>query len=465
MPLLKSIAGARGTVGGQAGQGLTPIDVVRITAAFGKQVILPTSQRLVIIGRDARPSGVMISQLVAATLQSLGIDVIDLGLSTTPTVALAVSQFQAQGGIVITASHNPKEWNALKLLNNQGEYIDAATAQQVFQLSVVDNPTFVVADQVGRYEVQAGGYIDQHIEQILALPLVDKPAIRQRKLRVVVDAVNSTGGVAVPQLLQALGIECTPLYCSPTGIFPHDPEPTTQNLSALMSTLQQGGYDLGIAVDPDVDRLVIIDEKGKPWGEDYTLIVVADYVLRHTPGNTVSNLSSSSVLQVVTEQHGGTYTTCAVGEMYVVAQMKATHAVVGGEGNGGVIYPPLHYGRDALVGVALLLSYLAQSGKTASQLRQAYPTYVMHNTKLQLAPALDPAAMLAVIQTKYQAYPINIAEGLKVNVADGWFHLRQSNTEPIMRLHVEGHDEQKAKQIATEVLQTIQQNFPTIQIV
>jgi phosphomannomutase len=464
MPLLKSIAGVRGTVGGQVGQGLTPLDVVRITAAFGKQVILPTSQRLVVIGRDARPSGLMISQLVAATLQSLGIDVIDLGLSTTPTVALAVPQLQASGGIVITASHNPKEWNALKLLNQQGEYINAVTAQQVFQLAAEDNPTFVAADQVGKYQVQAGGYIEQHMEQILALPLVDKLAIRQRKFRVVVDAVHSTGGLAVPQLLQALGVDFTPLYCSPTGIFPHDPEPITQNLGTLMATLQQGGYDLGIAVDPDVDRLVIIDEKGEPWGEDYTLVAVADYVLGHTPGNTVSNLSSSSVLQVVTEQHGGTYTTCPVGEMYVVAQMKASHAVIGGEGNGGVIYPPLHYGRDALVGIALLLSHLAQGGKTASQLRQTYPTYVMHKTKLQLTPELDPAAILATIQNAYQAYPINTAEGLKVTVADGWFHLRQSNTEPIIRLHVEGHNEQQAKQITTEVLQAIQQEFPSIQM-
>jgi phosphomannomutase len=441
------------------------MDVIRITAAFGKQVVLPTKQHLVVIGRDARPSGVMISQLVAGTLQSLGIDVIDLGLSTTPSVALAVPQLQASGGIVITASHNPSEWNALKLLNQHGEYISAVTAQQVFQLAAEDNPTFVIADQVGKYIAQAGGYINQHIEQILALPLVDKRAIRRRKLRVVVDAVNSTGGLAVPPLLQALGIDYMLLYGDPTGVFAHDPEPTTQNLGTLMATLQQGGYDLGIAVDPDVDRLVIVDEQGEPWGEDYTLVAVADYVLRHTPGNTVSNLSSSSVLQVVTAQHGGTYTPCPVGEMYIVAQMKATNAVIGGEGNGGVIYPPLHYGRDALVGIALLLAHLAQSGMTASQLRQTYPTYVMHKTKLRLTPELDAATILAAVQHKYQAYPINTAEGLKVTLADGWFHLRQSNTEPIIRLHVEGHNEHKAKQMAMEVLQTIQQEFPSMRIV
>lgn len=462
MPLLKSIAGARGTVGGQVGQGLTPIDVVHITAAFGQQVILPTSQHRVVMGRDARPSGVMISQLVAATLQSLGIEVIDLGLSTTPTVALAVPQLQASGGIVITASHNPQAWNALKLLNQQGEYIHANIAQQVYQLAAADNPTFVGADQVGKYQIQAGGYIEQHIQQILALSLVDQLAIQQRKFRVVVDAVNSTGGLAVPSLLQALGVDCTPLYCSPTGIFPHDPEPITEHLSTLINTLQQGNYDLGIAVDPDVDRLVIIDEQGKPWGEDYTLVAVADYVLRHTPGNTVSNLSSSSALQVITKQHGGVYTTCPVGEMYVVAQMKATHAVIGGEGNGGVIYPPLHYGRDALVGIALLLSHLAQSGKTASQLRQTYPTYVMRKTKIQLTPGLDKAAILSKVQHQYQAYPINTAEGLKVTLADGWFHLRQSNTEPIIRLHVEAHDEKIAQQIATEVLHFIRKEFPMI---
>lgn len=463
MPLLKSIAGARGTVGGQVGQGLTPLDVVRITAAFGKQVILPISRRRVVIGRDARPSGLMISQLVAGTLQSLGIDVIDLGLSTTPTVALAVPQLQAQGGVVITASHNPQEWNALKLLNQQGEYINASTAQQVFELAAGD-PIFATADELGKYTAQAGGYMDHHIEQILALPLVDQQTIQKRKLRVVVDAVNSTGEIAVPKLLETLGVACTLLYGSPTGIFAHDPEPTTQNLGTLRAKLQQGGYDLGIAVDPDVDRLVIIDENGEPWGEDYTLVAVADYVLGHTPGNTVSNLSSSSVLQVITEQHGGTYTTCPVGEIYVVAQMKATNAIIGGEGNGGVIYPPLHYGRDALVGLALLLSHLAQSGKTASQLRQTYPTYVMYKTKLHLTPSLDPVAILAALQDKYQAYSIDRTEGLKVTLADGWFHLRQSNTEPLIRLHVEGYNEQKAARITREVLQAIQQEFPMIQL-
>jgi phosphomannomutase len=463
MALIKSIAGVRGIIGGKVGTSLTPIDIVNITAAFATQVIKPSSKQLVVIGRDARPSGTIITQLVCATLQSLGIEVIDLGLSTTPTVSLAIMQEQASGGIVITASHNPAIWNALKLFNKHGEYIDATTASQVFELAAIGNYEFAETHQLGTYQYKAG-YIYKHIGHILELPLVDKKAISNRRFKVVVDAVNSTGGLAVPKLLQALDVDFVELYCDPTGIFPHDPEPVTQNLKELITTLKQGNYDLGIAVDPDVDRLVIIDEKGEPWGEDYTLVAVADYVLSHTPGNTVSNLSSSSALQAITKKYGGEYATCPVGEMYVVDKMKATQAVIGGEGNGGVIYPPLHYGRDALVGIALLLSYLAQSGKSASQLRSEYPSYVMAKTKIQLTPDINPATILEIIKNRYASYPINTEEGIKVTVQDGWFHLRQSNTEPIIRLHVEASDDKKANDIVTEVLENLKKIFPTIKI-
>jgi len=464
MPLIKSISGIRGTIGGKVGEGLTPIDVLYMTAAYGRCITSDTCKRSIVIGRDARPSGVMISQLVAATLQSIGIQVIDLGLSTTPTVALAVPQFKAQGGIVITASHNPGEWNALKLLNSDGECIDATVATEIFQIAVEGEIPFLASDQIGSYYLREDGHIGHHIQKILSLPLVQQQAIQKRKLKVVVDAVNSTGGIAVPQLLDALGVAYMPLYCDMTGIFPHNPEPITAHLGLLQTTLQKGSYDLGIAVDPDVDRLVIFDENGEPWGEEYTLVGVADYVLQHTPGNTVSNLSSSSALQSITTVYGGIYTASPVGEMHVVSQMKAMHAVVGGEGNGGIIYPPLHYGRDALVGIALLLSHLVTSGKTASQLRKTYPNRVMCKKKLQLTQGIDPAAVVVAIQDKYHRFPSNTIEGLRVTVAGGWFHLRISNTEPIMRLCVEGNTEQQVEHIAAEVLSIVQENFPTINI-
>ena len=461
MSLIKSIAGVRGTIGGQIGSSLTPIDVVSITAAFAKQVILPTSNPIVIIGRDARRSGDMISQLVSATLQSLGIHVIDLELSTTPTITLAIIQEKASGGIAITASHNPASWNALKLFNNLGEYIDAATANSVFQGE--NESTFVETDQLGTYRKHPG-YIDKHIAQIINLPLVNKGSIKQRKFKVVVDAVNSTGGIAVPKLLQNLDVAYTELYCNPTGIFPHDPEPLTHNLTDLIKLLKTGAYDLGIAVDPDVDRLVIIDEKGEPWGEDYTLVAAADYILKHTPGNTVSNLSSSSALQVVTEKHGQKHTGCPVGEMYVVAKMKETNSVIGGEGNGGVIYPTLHYSRDALVGIALILSHLAETGMTASKLRQQYPTYTMRKIKIQLTPDIQADMILENIKNKYTYYPANTEEGLKVFIEEGWFHLRKSNTEPIVRLYAEAPNQTIVHKIVNDVLQHIKTIFPTVTI-
>ena len=460
MPLIKSIAGARGTIGGKIGEGLTPIDVVALTTAFGRQLLQQSSSKLVVIGRDARPSGAMISHLVSATLQSLGIDVVDLGLSTTPTVAIAVPQEQASGGIVITASHNPGEWNALKLLNQAGEYIDATTAADVFSLAAQHDHTFVGAQHLGRYLCK-DGYMDEHIKQILALSLIDKAAITQKKFKVAVDAVNSTGGLAVPKLLQALGVvHITELHCQPTGLFPHDPEPLPEHLTELADTIREGDYDLGIAVDPDVDRLAVIDEKGQAWGEDYTLVAAADHVLSQTPGNTVSNLSSSSALKDLTAQYGGSYAASAIGEVHVVAKMKAIQAVIGGEGNGGVIYPALHYGRDALAGIALLLSRLARSGQTASALRASYPSYAMVKTKIQLAPEIDTAAILDKIKSQYSQYPIHTEEGIKVMLDKAWFHLRQSNTEPVIRIHAEGATQESAASLLAQVMRDIQEFMP-----
>jgi phosphomannomutase len=446
------------------GDSLTPLDVVGITAAFAKHILSPSNnKKLILIGRDARPSGTTISQLVAATLQNAGFDVLDLGLVPTPTLGWAISQAQAGGGIAITASHNPAHWNALKLFNQLGQYIDATSAQQIFDTAERCDYSFVFPDQLGNYYYQAD-YIDQHIAQILALPLVDVKAIRDRKLKVAVDAVNSVGGLAVPPLLQALGVEYVPLHCTPTGIFPHDPEPRPENLGELIALLQGGLYDMGIAVDPDADRLAIIDEAGKPWGEDYTLVAVADYVLSHTPGPTVSNLSSSDALASVTHAKGCTHTACAVGEMHVIATMKATKAVIGGEGNGGVIYPLLHYGRDALVGVALLLSYLAKTGLKASELRQQYPSYVLLKRKLILGPHIIPPQVVDCLKKVYQGQPTITLDGLKIIFEGGWLLIRQSNTEPIMRLYIEGHEAARAQAIATEVLETITTHFPAIQV-
>lgn len=459
MPLIKSISGIRGTIGGQVGDALTPIDVVALTTAFGRWLLKQSGNKTVVIGRDARPSGPIISRLVSSTLQSLGMDVIDLGLSTTPTVSIAVSQEQACGGIVITASHNSAEWNALKLFNEDGELIDAVAAAEVFAGATQQDHSFVPVEQLGRYTIQKE-YIAQHIAQILALPLVDVPAIRSRKFRIAVDAVNSTGGLAVPQLLQALGVaHITALYCEPNGQFPHNPEPLPAHLTALAHAVRSGAYDLGVAVDPDVDRLVVIDEKGVPWGEEYTLVAAADYVLRHTPGNTVSNLSSSQALQEITAQYGGCHASTPVGEQYVVAKMKATQAVIGGEGNGGVIYPALHYSRDALVGIALLLSHLAHTSQTASALRATYPDYVLLKQKIQLTPEIDLAALLDTIKLQYSAYPMHTEDGVKIMFEKAWFHLRRSNTEPIIRLYAEAETESQATHLAAQVMRQIKKGI------
>jgi len=463
MPLIKSISGVRGTIGGKVGDALTPIDVVSLTAAFGKWLLQQPGNKTVIIGRDARPSGLLISRLVSATLQSLGIDVFDLGLSTTPTVSIAVPQEKAHGGIVVTASHNPATWNALKLLNKDGELIDSAAAAEIFAAAAESDYSFVTVDQLGQYTLQED-YIARHIAQILALPLVDVSAIRSRKFRIAVDAVNSTGGIAVPQLLQALGVaHITSLYCQPNGQFPHDPEPLPGHLQALISTVCTGKYDLGLAVDPDVDRLAVIDERGTPWGEEYSLAIAADYVLCHTPGNTVSNLSSSQVLKDITEQHGGNYASAPVGEQHVVAKMKATQAVIGGEGNGGVIYPALHYGRDALVGIALLLSHLARTQNTASTLRASYPSYALIKEKMVLTPDTDWKMLLDTVKKHYCAHPINIEDGVKIFFDKAWVHLRQSNTEPIIRLYAEADTEARANHLVAELMQSIRHLRPLVE--
>ena len=457
MALIKSISGIRGTIGGKVGDALTPIDVVSLTASFGEWILKKSGPKTAVIGRDARPSGPIISRLVSSTLQSLGIDVIDLGLTTTPTVSIAVLQEQARGGIVITASHNPAAWNALKLFNEEGEVIDAAAASEVFASNAPHDYSFVGVSQLGQYTIQEE-YIAQHINKILALPLVDVPAIRSRKFRIAVDAVNSTGGIAVPQLLRALGVpHITAMHCEPNGQFPHNPEPLSIHLQELISTIRFGDYDLGIAVDPDVDRLVIIDQKGVPWGEEYTLVAAADYVLSHTPGNTVSNLSSSQALQEITVQYGGHHASTPVGEQYVLTKMKATQAVIGGEGNGGIIYPALHYSRDALVGIALLLSHLAHTSQTASALRARYPAYVLIKKKIQLTSEIDLEVLLATIQQIYSAYQMNTEDGVKIFFQKAWVHLRKSNTEPIIRLYVEAKTEARATNLAKQVMQQIRE--------
>ena len=458
MALIKSISGIRGTIGGKIGNALTPMDVVALTAAFGRWLFKQSSNKVIVMGRDARTSGPLISRLVSSTLQSLGIHVIDLGLSTTPTISIAVLQEQAGGGMAITASHNPSEWNALKLFNQDGELIDSIAAAEVFSENTQHDHAFVPVEQLGQYTTRTSS-IAQHIERILALPLVDVTAIRHRKFRIAVDAVNSVGGIAVPQLLRALGVEhITPLYCQPSGQFPHNPEPLPAHLTELARAVQIGTHDLGVAVDPDVDRLVVFDEKGEPWGEEYTLVAAADYVLRHTPGNTVSNLSSSQALQDITVRYGRNHLSTPVGEQHVVAKMKATQAVIGGEGNGGVIYPALHYSRDALVGIALILSYIARTGQTASELRAHYPNYVLLKKKIALTPDIDWTTLLDSIKKQYQEYPMNTEDGLKIIFEKAWIHLRKSNTEPIIRLYIEAETETHAHNLMEQLIGFIQRS-------
>ncbi|MBX2908688.1 MAG: phosphoglucosamine mutase [Chitinophagales bacterium] len=455
MALIKSISGIRGTIGGFPGNNLTPEDIVKFTAAFGTWVIQNSGTRKIVIGRDARVSGEMVNHIVVGTLQSIGIDVIDLGFSTTPTVEIAVPQERAGGGIILTASHNPKQWNALKLLNAHGEFISAAAGEEVLQLAEEREIKYEDVNGLGSYS-QNDTYIDNHIQKVLALKLVDVEAIKKRNFKVVIDCVNSTGGIALPKLLKALGVEnVVELYTEPNGLFPHNPEPLPENLSELAMTVKKNNADLGISVDPDVDRLALVCEDGNMFGEEYTLVAVADYVLSHKKGNTVSNLSSTRALRDVTEKHGCEYFASAVGEVNVVEKMKEEKAVIGGEGNGGIIYPELHYGRDALVGIALFLTHLAKFGKSTSLLRAKYPNYFISKKKIDLDPSIKIEQLFSEIESKYKNQPINKIDGVKIEFDKDWVHLRRSNTEPIIRIYAESGSETTSENIANQIMQDL----------
>jgi phosphomannomutase len=455
MTLIKSISGIRGTIGGKAGNGLTPSDIVKYTAAYGRWVIETTGNHKVVIGRDARISGQMVNHLVIGTLIGMGINVIDLGLSTTPTVEIAVPDEQAGGGIIITASHNPKQWNALKLLNFKGEFINDEEGKKVLELAEDTEGQFAEVDKLGNV-INDDSYLQKHIDKILALPLVDIAAIKSADFKVVIDCVNSTGGIFLPQLLKALGVtQIEELYCTPNGEFPHNPEPLPENLTAISGKVLEVKADLGIVVDPDVDRLCFINEDGTMFGEEYTLVAVADYILKHTPGNSVSNLSSTRALRDVTESSGGTYEASAVGEVNVVTKMKAVNAVIGGEGNGGIIYPELHYGRDALVGIALFLTHLAKSKKTISALRQDYPAYYISKNKITLNEGMDIDSLLKKVEAKYQHQPYSTIDGLKIEFEKQWVHLRRSNTEPVIRIYSESDSMQRADELAQKTIDDI----------
>lgn len=458
MALIKSISGIRGTIGGRSGDGLTPLDVVKFTAAFGQWVRQRNPEKqTIVIGRDGRLSGEMVSKLVAATLQGLGLTVIDLGLSTTPTVELAVPGEGAAGGIILTASHNPIQWNALKLLNETGEFISAEDGAEVLAIAEAESFDFAEVRKLGQYRPDST-WLQKHIDLILALPLVDRNAIAARNFRIVVDAVNSTGGLAVPMLLEALGVErVTKLHCEPTGHFAHNPEPLPENLRDIIKEMEKGNADLGIVVDPDVDRLALICEDGSPFGEEYTLVAVADYILKNKAGNTVSNLSSTIALRDVTQKYGGQHFASAVGEVNVVEMMKEKQAVIGGEGNGGIIYPDLHYGRDALVGIALFLTHLAKSGKSASMLRRTYPNYYISKNKIELTPDINVDAVLERIQAKYARNPINTIDGVKIEFDKEWVHLRKSNTEPIIRIYSESDTLATADHLAGKIISDIRE--------
>ncbi|MBX2953724.1 MAG: phosphoglucosamine mutase [Leadbetterella sp.] len=459
MTLIKSISGIRGTIGGKSGEALTPLDVVKFTAAFA-EMLRAGANRKVVVGRDARPSGKMVSDLVCATLNGMGFDVLDLGLSTTPTVEMAVPMEKAAGGIIITASHNPVQWNALKLLNEKGEFISAAEGEQLLACAEAEDFHFVEVKQLGKYE-QDDTYLDRHIEAILALSSVNVEAIRKAGFKVVVDAVNSSGGFAVPRLLRALGVEeIKELNCEPTGHFAHNPEPLPENLRAISSEMQKGDYDLGIVVDPDVDRLALICEDGEPFGEEYTLVAVADYVLsinKKGKNTTVSNLSSSMALKDVTVHHGGEYFSAAVGEVNVVEKMKEVKAIIGGEGNGGIIFPELHYGRDALVGIALFLSHLAKFDKPVGFLRKKYPSYFIAKKKIELEQGIDVDKILEKVSGKYAKYEIDTRDGVKIYFDKEWVHLRKSNTEPIIRIYAESEFETTAGNLADKIIKDIKE--------
>lgn len=457
MTLIKSISGIRGTIGGQPGEGLSPVDVVKYTAAYAEWVKQqhPGQTITVVVGRDARISGPMVQSLVVATLSGMGCMVVDLGMATTPTTEIAVKEESAQGGIILTASHNPKQWNALKLLNQDGEFLSAADGALVLEIAEKESFIFAEVDDLG--EVFEKDYTDIHIQQVLDLELVDVKAIREANFKVAIDAVNSVGGVVIPKLLKALGVaEVVEINCDATGHFAHTPEPLPENLVETAEIIREKSVDVGFVVDPDVDRLAIISEDGSMFNEEYSLVSIADYVLSQTQGNTVSNLSSSRALRDITEKHGGTYSAAAVGEVNVVAKMKATNAVIGGEGNGGIIYPASHYGRDSLVGVGLFLSLLAHSGLKCSELRKTYPDYFISKNKIELTPEIDVDGILVKMKQKYQHEQVTDIDGVKIDFADRWVHLRKSNTEPIIRIYAEAPSMAEADKLAQTIIQDIQ---------
>ncbi|QUB46407.1 phosphoglucosamine mutase [Prevotella sp. oral taxon 475] len=458
MTLIKSISGIRGTIGGTAGDTLNPLDIVKFTSAYASFIRkhTPGGSNKIVVGRDARISGEMVKNVVCGTLMGMGFDVVNIGLATTPTTELAVTMTGADGGIIITASHNPRQWNALKLLNNKGEFLTAQDGAQVLESAEREDFLFADVDALGKY-TEDDSFDQRHIDSVLALKLVDVEAIRKAGFKVAVDAVNSVGGVILPKLLTQLGVKYKMLYGEPTGDFAHNPEPLEKNLSGIMNEMKAGGdYDLGIVVDPDVDRLALICETGAMFGEEYTLVSVADYVLSQTPGNTVSNLSSTRALRDVTLQHGGQYTASAVGEVNVTTQMKASQAVIGGEGNGGVIYPESHYGRDALVGIALFLSNLAHKGCKASELRATYPNYFIAKNRIELTPSTDVDAILREIKEIYRNEQVNDVDGVKIDFPNSWVHLRKSNTEPIIRIYSEASTMEEADALGKEMMQQVE---------
>ena len=458
MTLIKSISGIRGTIGGKTGDNLTPVDAVKFASAYGTWLKNNSDKQklTVVIGRDARISGPMIHNLVANTLIGLGINVIDLGLSTTPTVEIAVPMEGADGGIILTASHNPKQWNALKLLNEKGEFLSGDNGAII--LEIADNEAFNFADVDNLGEIFSNdAYMDIHIDEVLDLPLVDADAVRAAGFKVVVDGVNSSGGVIIPKLLEQMGVEVVKLYCEPNGHFPHNPEPLKEHLGDICRLVVEEKAHLGIVVDPDVDRLAFISNDGEMFGEEYTLVACADYVLSKTPGNTVSNMSSSRALRDITQKYGGTYEASAVGEVNVVDLMKKNNAIIGGEGNGGIIYPELHYGRDSLVGVALFLTYLAGQTKTVAELRASYPQYYMSKNKIELTPQINVDAILEAMAGKYSNEDISVIDGVKIDFANEWVHLRKSNTEPIIRIYTEAQTQQKADELAVRIINEIKE--------
>ena len=458
MTLIKSISGIRGTIGGPVGDGLSPVDVVKFTSAYAKIIRKSSTIKTnkIVVGRDARLSGKMVEKLVVGTLMGMGFDVVNIGLASTPTTELAVTMEGACGGIILTASHNPKQWNALKLLNEKGEFLNKEEGEEVLALAENDDYEYVEVTELGK-EIEKD-YTDKHIEAVLGLKLVDVEAIKKANFKVALDCVNSVGGIILPKLLNALGVNTvTSLYGEPTGDFQHNPEPLEKNLQDIMSLMAKGENDVAFVVDPDVDRLAIISENGEMFGEEYTLVSVADYVLSHTPGNTVSNLSSTRALSDVTRAHGGSYEAAAVGEVNVVTKMKATNAIIGGEGNGGVIYPESHYGRDALVGIALFLSHLAHKAMKVSELRKTYPAYFISKQKIELSPAIDVDAILKQVEEKFASEKVNTIDGVKIDFPEKWVHLRKSNTEPIIRIYSEAKTMQEADELGQEIINIIEQ--------